>query len=876
MELRNQTFSSYNAPSSIRENMSVIFIDKSILGKDSSIVARIKNVTPLNDDFKFNLINQETGTYILKADGEPRAWMLKSAIKLGTIIFSNMENMKICPMCKKNYIDEKEHFCHDCIIEEKKHFFKSRVKINGIPFCLDNEQADAILSDNNSLVTARAGSGKTRVLTAKLIDLFLNHGVKEDEVLAFCFNKDAAEEIRKRLNSECLIDGLAQSRDINIVNTFHAYAKNVLGDKCGKILVDDPAPIRTRLIKNIISKFRSNNPTFEGQLRKYFLTSTLKIDRKKFNSIEHYYQFVRNSRYRTLRGEHVKSIPEKIIADFLFEHGIKYKYERHFYLNKIDLKNSNLSDYEASKYQYLIGGKSETVPDFYLEDYDIVWEHWGITGGETDKEKAEFTREVGNYETYARTMEWKRSFWNSWKYKLNVSQRYRNDFKSVKKLIETNPTDFTADDRIAIEYHLKQLLESNGIKCNKLPEDTIMNEVWKNAEDYFTSQIKMFIDKFQQIYLDNEKFFIYKAKTVEDDREKTFLRLGYMVYQEYIKVLSGKSTNFSEYTENQLDFNLCLYKATQKIRSGEFDHSIEQLKWILIDEYQDFSELFYNLINAILSRNSKIKLFCVGDDWQAINRFAGSDLKFFLEFRHYFPNSLFYNISTNYRCENHIVANAGEFMKRFDMKGQPQKGLLEETGVFKENAIDSIRFDDDIGNYEWLVSEGGPWGQSDNIDKRDVQAYMKACSQIINSNPSKKIMILNRKSSFLGKDLDEIERILKNPRLCQVDSPDIKVKTVHRSKGEEADIVILTEVDENCFPIFHPDSNLYTIFGENELTIMEDEVRLYYVALTRAKHSVYIFYSKDAPSCFIKDPNPKTFYKKAYIQKFNKSLRNRL
>jgi ATP-dependent exoDNAse (exonuclease V) beta subunit len=38
---------------------------------------------------------------------------------------------------------------------------------------------------------------------------------------------------------------------------------------------------------------------------------------------------------------------------------------------------------------------------------------------------------------------------------------------------------------------------------------------------------------------------------------------------------------------------------------------------------------------------------------------------------------------------------------------------------------------------------------------------------------------------------------------------------------------------------------------------MEDEARLYYVALTRAKHSVYIFYSKDAPSCFIKTPNQK-------------------
>lgn len=206
-------------------------------------------------------------------------------------------------------------------------------------------------------------------------------------------------------------------------------------------------------------------------------------------------------------------------------------------------------------------------------------------------------------------------------------------------------------------------------------------------------------------------------------------------------------------------------------------------------------------------------------------------------------------------------------MMRFGIEGKPQKGFLEDSGVFKEEPIDPIRFDEDIDSYEWLVSEGGPWEQSDNIDKRYVQAYIKICSQIINENPNKKIMILNRKGSFLGKDLDDIERILKHPRLCKITTPDISVKTVHRSKGEEADIVILTEVDENCFPIFHPDSNLFNIFGENELTIMEDEARLYYVALTRAKHSVYIFYSKDAPSCFIKTPNQKGNRKKANAQK---------
>lgn len=257
-----------------------------------------------------------------------------------------------------------------------------------------------------------------------------------------------------------------------MVNTFHAYAKAVLGKECGQILVDDSSPIRTRLIKQIISHFRTTDSSFEKQLNKYFLSDTLKVDRKKFSNIEHYYRFIRNSRYRTLKGEHVKSIPEKIISDFLFEHGIKYKYERHFYLPKIDSTPHKLSFQDLQKFLSIGGEKRDTAPDFYLEDYNLIWEHWGITGNETAEEKAEFTREVGDYDIYAHTKEWKRSFWNYWRYKIMPAQRYRHDFKSVRKLIETDPNNFDlSQDKNYIEYKLKKLLEYYGVKCERLPDE---------------------------------------------------------------------------------------------------------------------------------------------------------------------------------------------------------------------------------------------------------------------------------------------------------------------------------------------------------------------------------------------------------------------
>ena len=812
------------------------------------IEARATNVRIEKGEQYLDLIDNTTNK-TLKYGDKPRSWHIKQAIDKGTIVLGKLADYKLCPKCKERYILKEHNQCEDCAIEEKKAFFATRVKMNGEPFKLDDEQTKAVLATRNALVTARAGSGKTRVLTAKLVDLFVNQKIQEEEVLAFCFNRDAAKEIRKRLNSECTVDGEKLFQDYDVVKTFHAFALNVLDDVEGDILVDDRANDRTGLVKQIITNFRANNKTFEDQLNKYFLVNTLKIDHKKFQSKEHYYQFIRNCRYKTLNGEKVRSIPEKIIADFLFEHDIKYIYEWSFYINY----NSHSLKYpDYQNFKSFVEKSNKTIPDFYLKDYSIVWEHWGITGRENDNAKEMFRKEVGDYEKYKTTMENKRCFWNSWRYSLDTTNQKYADFSTVSKLIETNPDNFKSEDRDEIECKLKILLESNGVVCKKLSDKEIMSKVWKKAEDSFTRMMVRFIDKFQQLYIDKEEDFIKLAREVKDEREKAFLRLGFLVYKEYTKALSGESDNYPKYQKYRNDFNQCLYKAAEKIRLGEYDDNIKQLKWLLIDEYQDFSELFFNLIDAIISRNSNIMVFCVGDDWQAINGFAGSDLKYFHNFKSYFPNSDRYSVNTNYRSENHIVCNAQEFMNLYQTTKETHKGILPDTGVISEESIKKNNTKKQVDFYDRLTDSKGAlkWHE---ISTETNNSYIEFCSKIINENPGRKIMILNRTNSFLNKDLKEFERVLKNPELCSVDSSNIEVKTVHSAKGEEADIVIITEVDEGKFPVFNPESLLFSIFDGGKISVLEDERRLYYVALTRAKHSLYILYSENSPSSFVKN-----------------------
>ena len=116
--------------------------------------------------------------------------------------------------------------------------------------------------------------------------------------------------------------------------------------------------------------------------------------------------------------------------------------------------------------------------------------------------------------------------------------------------------------------------------------------------------------------------------------------------------------------------------------------SLNKLKYLMIDEYQDFSLLFSELISSIMKYNKDIKVFCVGDDWQAINAFAGSDLKYFNEFEKYFDGSIQKTLLTNYRSAKNIVQFSNQFMEG---KGAESIAHLNTTGnMFGEHIRNTI------------------------------------------------------------------------------------------------------------------------------------------------------------------------------------------
>ena len=170
-------------------------------------------------------------------------------------------------------------------------------------------------------------------------------------------------------------------------------------------------------------------------------------------------------------------------------------------------------------------------------------------------------------------------------------------------------------------------------------------------------QMVQFVNRAQQQYLGGEKTVGEVAREyLKDDmvgeRERKFVELGvecFKRYHWYLLDAEKKLTGFSEYGT---DFNLIVSWASKLIAGerGEVCEWLRGKKYILIDEYQDFSQLFLAIIMAVRKVASEAKLFVVGDDWQAINRFAGSEVEYFKEFEKYFSKGCRrLEITTNYR-----------------------------------------------------------------------------------------------------------------------------------------------------------------------------------------------------------------------------------
>ena len=687
-----------------------------------------------------------------------------------------------------NYISTKEYET------EKINYVQSWAEGLGLEYPPDPEQAAAIGAvEGHVQVVARAGSGKTATLVNRALFLQQHCGVAPDEMLLVAFNRKAAEEMQKRLD-----EGLQGSTPH--VMTFHALAYALVRPDEAILFDEEEGEQRqSRAIQDIVDHYLCDSNYYDqirALMMAHFRADWAHIVSGGYDRTpEELLRYRRLLPQESLDGKYVKSSPEKVIANFLFEHDIEYKYEWNFRWNSINYR-----------------------PDFTIftgENRGVIIEYFGLRGDPD----------------YDAMSEEKRNYW-------------RNN--PNWELLEFFPDDLRNNGVEGFYTLLKQELEACEIPCNRLSEE----EIWCRIKDRviyrFTIVAKGFINRCRKLSLTPEQLSEkVNNHDYASDVEERFLSLVQVFYKSYLERLQATGEE---------DYDGLMQKAAECVAAGETvfrrksgTGDLKRIRYVLIDEYQDFSELFHRLMEAVQKQNPHARFFCVGDDWQAINGFAGSDLRFFQNFEQFFEDSHELPVATNYRSAKAIV-NVGNAL----MRGQGILARAHKTMTGKVAIADLATF------------EPTPQEERENLGDNSTLAVLRLVNKSINDG--KNVVLLSRKKKSLPwyvnyrdqrnpsikSGLDRFLGLLR-ARLPDELSEKVAISTTHGYKGLQQDVVIVLDAVPQCYPLIHPDLIFTRIFGDSIERVVNEERRLFYVALTRAVEELFILTEKDNFSPFLED-----------------------
>ena len=412
----------------------------------------------------------------------------------------------------------------------------------------------------------------------------------------------------------------------------------------------------------------------------------------------------------------------------------------------------------------------------------------------------------------------------------------KDDYQILKLCI--NPDTPRSDLVEQLRLDLARL----KIPLNQLSKEELWEVVKDKTIESFTKSVQNFIARCKKELLPPDD--LEKAIQKYDDPsdlQKLFWNQALKFYRQYEDELISN---------NQTDFDSLMLRAVEKIssdhtrfKSNDSFGEIKSLEHILIDEFQDFSHLFNKLRGAILSQAPELQFFCVGDDWQAINRFAGSNIQYIKEFPSTFAPCENIELTTNYRSCETIVEEGNKVMQGH---GSASKAHNKVTGEIYQAHVSELG---DLNSTEEIIHE--KFGILGCHIMRLAQAQGMPLEFLnepsANSDRNRKIAILSRHSQIATpngmKDLSWWQKELRK-HLPDEARQRLELSTTHGYKGQEADTVILLAPE--MYPIIHQDSILNAIFEETLDDIEMDEQRLFYVGVTRAKMKlIYLIQDSD-------------------------------
>lgn len=679
---------------------------------------------------------------------------------------------------------------------------------------LDEEQRKVVLTDEDyNIVIAGAGSGKTTTVCAKVKYLVEKQNIDPKDILIISFTNKAVNELKDRINKQ-----------LNIkcpIATFHSAGR--------AIILKDTTSSLTQIEREnffIINKYLTELVSEDKNLLSqlvllfgYYLDipeeQLDKLDPEEFfsykekkdystlkSNLQEINQVIINSRtkeQKTIKNEFLRSVQEVQIANFLYLHNINYEYEKAY---KYNIPNS----------------RKIYTPDFCITQGDKICyiEHFGVT---ENLEHNRYSEE--ELEKYIVNM----------RYKIGHHRTFGTDLITTYSKYN--------DGRTLLD-HLEEELINKGFVLNRKSDDEVYQKIKMLDQEKYIIRFSVLASRFIHLfktrdYHEND-FTTFKNKT-KNPRNILFLEILEKVYLYYQKTLKEK---------NAVDFEDMINESSRLLRDVKNVQEKINFKYVIVDEYQDISRQRFNLVKAI-NNACNAKIFVVGDDWQSIYAFSGSEVELFTKFKEEMGYAEVLKITNTYRNSQELINIAGNFIQKNTT--QIRKQLKSNKNIKKPVVV--FTYSDVYKNNEKPGIKG--------VQYEKAKLLQDVIGKIIKVDGENSNILLIGRYGFDAKHLENTGLFSlddKSNKIISVKYPNAKLTflTAHSSKGLTYDNVIIINAINSKFGFpsqIEDDPVLKFVMYEDTNYEYAEERRLFYVALTRTKNRVFILAPQTKPSKFV-------------------------
>ncbi|NTH53711.1 UvrD-helicase domain-containing protein [Agrobacterium rhizogenes] len=649
----------------------------------------------------------------------------------------------------------------------------------------DQQREACIRLEDNNLLVASAGSGKSAAMVGKVAYVLEKQLYQPEEILVLAFNKSAADELKERISRQLAVDPANLECQ---VTTFHALGLGIIREIEARPpqladWVEHPAG-EAKVIQQIIEELLQLDPEFaEVWVNLLVLRPKADIPAEMFDSKADYERYLSvrrrngNATIGTMAGIYVKSLQEQTIVNWLWLHSVEFEYER-----QIPIEEEN-------------GEIRHVHPDFHYPASNTIHEHLAINADGSSP----FTDYVAHAD--------------------NKMTAYR---KAGMDVFQTTSAQASNGSLVT---ELKAELTKRGIPQQRKSYAAIVKALEPVVIKHYHKLIAVCIKHIRASHLTPD-MLLERAKSLHDrTRAKEFAKVVWKITETYSRKLDEA---------NRIDFDSMISNATQLVETRQYK---SPYSLILVDEFQDISEPHATLIKALKHQKPFTKIFAVGDDWQSIYRFAGSDITIFTQFEANFGASWQGRLEQTYRCNQLIAETAASFIQR--NSAQLKKSVRSARPAIARS-IRVIPIDGDRSKPDFAEACHRLLRRLD-IFLAGISAQWRSIER-----QKLKVMVLwryNQLDPFRGS-------------LPKFDHIEVSGLSFHRAKGLEADYTILLDISEGDYGVpsrIEDDELLNLVMPRPETFEFAEERRLFYVALTRARRGVFLLTNSREPSRYIRE-----------------------